>query len=79
MSISPRSFAKTHLIKGIKTSENKFYPPSRMLTNQRSNKTNANPSLGNSRYHAKTEFNNYFTINMDCYQNNIYTAVHKSH
>ena len=28
---------------------------------------NANRGLNNSRYPAKTEFNNYFIIHMDCF------------
>ena len=39
---------------------------------------NANRSLNNFRYPAKTEFNNYFIIHMDYYQNNDLITTKKS-
>ena len=40
---------------------------------------NANRGLNNSRYPAKTEFNNYFIINMNYYyQNNDFITTNKS-
>ena len=39
---------------------------------------NANRGLNNSRYPAKTEFNNYFIVHMDYYQNNDVITTKKS-